>query len=100
VSRTGLFNIVADARTDEILGMHVVADNAGDVIYAGVLAIRFHLTVRDLADTFAPYLTMSEGSSSPRRASLAIPPKCRVARPELPGESVWIGWQWLAREAW
>ena len=38
-----------------------VAENAGDVIYAGVLAVRFHLTVRDLTDTFAPYLTMSEG---------------------------------------
>jgi mercuric reductase len=57
----GIFKVVADARTDEILGVHVVADNAGDVIYAGVLAVRFHLTVRDLADTFAPYLTMSEG---------------------------------------
>jgi mercuric reductase len=57
----GLFKIVADARTDEVLGVHVVADNAGDVIYAGVLAIKFHLTVRDLTETFAPYLTMSEG---------------------------------------
>ena len=31
------------------------------MIYAGVLAVRFHLTVRDLTDTYAPYLTMSEG---------------------------------------
>ena len=36
-------------------------ENAGDVIYAGVLAVRFHLTVKDLTGTFAPYLTMSEG---------------------------------------
>jgi len=57
----GIFKIVADAHTDEVLGVHVVADNAGDVIYAGVLAVRFHLTVKDLTDTFAPYLTMSEG---------------------------------------
>jgi mercuric reductase len=57
----GMFKIVADANTDQVLGVHVVADNAGDVIYAGVLAVRFHLTVRDLLDTFAPYLTMSEG---------------------------------------
>lgn len=57
----GIFKIVADARTDEVLGVHVVAANAGDVIYAGVLAVKFHLTVRDLTDTFAPYLTMSEG---------------------------------------
>jgi mercuric reductase len=57
----GVFKIVADGHTNEVLGVRVVAENAGDVIYAGVLAVRFHLTVKDLTDTFAPYLTMSEG---------------------------------------
>ena len=57
----GLFKVVADAHTDEILGVHIIAENAGEAIYAGVLAVRFHLTVKDLTDTFAPYLTMSEG---------------------------------------
>ncbi|MDP2659204.1 MAG: FAD-dependent oxidoreductase, partial [Dehalococcoidia bacterium] len=57
----GVFKIVADAASERILGVHVVAENAGDVIYAGVLAVKFNLTVRDLVETFAPYLTMSEG---------------------------------------
>jgi mercuric reductase len=57
----GVVKIVADAHSDEVLGVQVVAENAGDVIYAGVLAVRFRLTVQDLTDTFAPYLTMSEG---------------------------------------
>jgi mercuric reductase len=57
----GVFKLVADATTDQILGVHVVAENAGDVIYAGVLAVKFHLTVQDLVETFAPYLTMAEG---------------------------------------
>lgn len=57
----GVFKIVADGTTDRILGVHVVAENAGDVIYAGVLAVKFNLTVRDLVETLAPYLTMSEG---------------------------------------
>ena len=57
----GIFKVVADAHTEQVLGVHIVAENAGDVIYAGVLAVRFHLTVKDLTDTFAPYLTMSEG---------------------------------------
>ncbi|MBI3979410.1 MAG: mercury(II) reductase [Chloroflexi bacterium] len=57
----GVFKIVADEATDRILGVHVVAENAGDVIYAGVLAVKLNLTVRDLVDTLAPYLTMSEG---------------------------------------
>jgi mercuric reductase len=57
----GVFKLVADARTDQILGVHVVAENAGDVIYAGVLAVKLHLTVQDLVESFAPYLTMAEG---------------------------------------
>lgn len=57
----GVFKVVADSRSDQVLGVHIVAENAGDVIYAGVLAVKFHLTVRDLTDSFAPYLTMSEG---------------------------------------
>lgn len=60
-STHGVFKLVADAKTDQILGVHVVAENAGDVIYAGVLAVKFHLTVRDLVESFAPYLTMAEG---------------------------------------
>ena len=57
----GVFKLVADARTDRILGAHVVAENAGEVIYAATLAVKFHLTVSDLTGTFAPYLTMAEG---------------------------------------
>lgn len=57
----GLFKLVADEITDKLLGAHLLADNAGDVIYAGVLAIKFNLTVADLTTTFAPYLTMAEG---------------------------------------
>lgn len=57
----GLVKLVAEAGTGRILGAHVVAENAGDVIYAATLAVRFGLTVSDLADNFAPYLTMSEG---------------------------------------
>jgi len=57
----GAFKIVADKTTGKVLGVHAVADNAGDVILAAVYAVKFGLTVQDLADTWAPYLTMSEG---------------------------------------
>jgi mercuric reductase len=57
----GVVKLVADATSDRLLGAHVVAENAGDVIYAAVLALRFKATVADLVDTFAPYLTMAEG---------------------------------------
>lgn len=57
----GMFKIVAELGTGKVLGVHVIAPNAGDVILAGVYAIKFGLTVEDVADTWAPYLTMSEG---------------------------------------
>ncbi|MCA1203334.1 mercury(II) reductase [Priestia flexa] len=58
---TGVFKMVADAKTLKVLGVHVVSENAGDVIYAATLAVKFGLTVDDLKDTLAPYLTMAEG---------------------------------------
>lgn len=57
----GAIKLVADAGTGKILGVHAVAEGAGDLILAGVYAIRFGLTVDDVANTWAPYLTMSEG---------------------------------------
>jgi mercuric reductase len=57
----GLFKIVADRGTGRVLGVHTLADDAGTAILAGVYAVRFGLTVSDLAETWAPYLTMSEG---------------------------------------
>nr|WP_319020786.1 mercury(II) reductase [Bacillus sp. B1-b2] len=58
---TGVFKLVADAKTLKVVGAHVVAENAGDVIYAATLAVKFGLTVGDLKETMAPYLTMAEG---------------------------------------
>lgn len=57
----GVFKLVADAATDRVLGAHVVAGNAGDVVYAATLAVKHGLTVADLVESFAPYLTMAEG---------------------------------------
>jgi mercuric reductase len=58
---TGVFKLVVDAKTQKLIGAHVVAENAGDVIYAATLAVKFGLTVEDLRGSFAPYLTMAEG---------------------------------------
>lgn len=58
---TGVFKLVADSKTLKLLGAHVVAENAGDVIYGATLAVKFGLTVEDLRETLAPYLTMAEG---------------------------------------
>jgi mercuric reductase len=57
----GLIKIVADAGSDQIVGASVLAEGAGDVIQAAVYAIKVGLTVREVAETFHPYLTMAEG---------------------------------------
>lgn len=57
----GLIKLVVDAGSDTVIGVQIVAENAGDAIYAGVLAVKHRLTVNDLTESFAPYLTLSEG---------------------------------------
>jgi len=57
----GLIKLVADAESGRLLGAHVLAVEAGDVIQEATLAIRFGLTYKDIVDTFHPYLTWVEG---------------------------------------
>jgi mercuric reductase len=56
----GGIKLVAERDTGRVLGLSAVAEGAGEVILAGVYAVKFGLTVADLADTWAPYLTMAE----------------------------------------
>lgn len=56
----GALKLIIDADTGKVLGVHAVLDGAGDVMLAATYAIKYGLTVDDLADTWAPYLTMSE----------------------------------------
>jgi pyruvate/2-oxoglutarate dehydrogenase complex dihydrolipoamide dehydrogenase (E3) component len=70
----GVIKIVAGGHTGEVLGVHFVAENAGDAIYTGVLAVHFRLTVQDLTDTSAPYLT-NERRARARSAELRT--RCR-----------------------
>ena len=58
---TGLIKLVADSRDGRLLGAHILAENAGEVIQAAVMAIKYRAKVDDIADTFHPYLTMAEG---------------------------------------
>lgn len=57
----GLVKLVAEEGTDRLLGAHLIAPNAGDVIGEAVLAVRFGLTTRDLISTLHAYLTWGEG---------------------------------------
>lgn len=57
----GLVKMVADASTDELLGVSVLSEGAGDVIQAAVYAVKLRMTVAEVAGTFHPYLTIAEG---------------------------------------
>lgn len=57
----GLIKLVAEEGTGRLLGAHVLATEAGEVIQEATLAIRLHLRIQDLVETFHPYLTMVEG---------------------------------------
>lgn len=56
----GALKIVIDAGSGKVLGVHAALDGAGDVMLAATYAIKTGMTVSDIADTWAPYLTMSE----------------------------------------
>ncbi len=56
----GLVKLVAEAGSGRLLGATVLAEGAGDVISAAVLAIRQGIPTSELAATLHPYLTMAE----------------------------------------
>ena len=56
----GLVTIVAERGSGRVLGVHVLADQAGEVIAGAVYAMQGGLTVTELAEAWTPYLTMAE----------------------------------------
>lgn len=57
----GFIKLVVDAATKKIIGAHILAAEAGEMITEPALAIKLGLTIEDLTSTFHPYLTLSEG---------------------------------------
>ena len=56
----GLVKIVAERDTGRVLGVHVLADQAGEVVAGAVHAMDAGRTVTQLAEAWTPYLTMAE----------------------------------------
>ncbi len=56
----GFIKMVADAKTDEVLGVSMVGHNAGEVIHEAAMALRFHAKLRDFIDLIHVYPTMAE----------------------------------------
>jgi len=57
----GLIKLIGDAKTDLLLGCHIVGPSAGDLVSEAALAIEMGATLEDIALTQHPHPTLSEG---------------------------------------
>jgi len=65
----GFVKILADAKTDRVLGVHIVGPDAGDMIAEAALAIEFGAASEDIARTSHPHPTFTEAV---KEAALAV----------------------------
>jgi dihydrolipoamide dehydrogenase len=56
----GFIKVLADASTDEILGVHIIGTNASDLIAEAALAMEFKASAEDVARTCHPHPSLSE----------------------------------------
>ncbi|KAA8527966.1 hypothetical protein F0562_035165 [Nyssa sinensis] len=56
----GVVKILAEKETDRILGVHIMAPNAGELIHEAVLALHYGASSEDIARTCHAHPTMSE----------------------------------------
>jgi len=57
----GFFKVVADKKTHEVLGVHIVGVSASDLISEGALALEMHAFLEDVGMTIHPHPTLGEG---------------------------------------
>ena len=65
----GFIKVLADKKTDRILGVHILAAHASDIIGEAVTAMEFHASAEDLARTFHAHPTLPEAL---KEAALAV----------------------------
>jgi dihydrolipoamide dehydrogenase len=66
----GFCKVIADAKTGELLGMHIVGNGAADLISEGALAIEMGAVADDLRLTIHPHPTLSEAIMESAAAAL------------------------------
>jgi dihydrolipoamide dehydrogenase len=57
----GLIKLVGDAKTDALLGMHIVAPQAESLIGEGLIALEMGATIEDIGLSIHPHPTLTEG---------------------------------------
>ena len=56
----GFVKILADSKTDEVLGVHIIGPNASDLIAEAALAMEFKAAAEDIARVCHPHPSLSE----------------------------------------
>ncbi|MCX7793503.1 MAG: dihydrolipoyl dehydrogenase [Thermodesulfovibrionales bacterium] len=78
---SGIFKIVADGKTDRVLGVHIIGAHASDIIHEAALAIKAGLKVKDIANMIHAHPTLSEGlmeaAEDVYSMAIHLPPKNR-----------------------
>ena len=57
----GFIKLIRNPETDKLIGARVIAPEGGEIIQQLSMAIKYGITVQELAESFYPYLTLSEG---------------------------------------
>lgn len=57
----GFIKLIRDRETDHILGARILAPEGSELLMEVGLAIKYGITAKQLATSFHPYLTLSEG---------------------------------------
>ena len=60
LNERGLVKIVAEEGSLKLLGVHILAPQAGELIHEAVMALKFGATAQTLAETLHVYPTLSE----------------------------------------
>ena len=56
----GSIKVVADAKTNRLLGMHAISAGAGDIVHQGMIAMEFVSSIEDLQLMTFAHPTISE----------------------------------------
>ena len=66
---TGMVKVLADAKSDEILGVHIIGPMASELISEAVVAMEFRASAEDIARICHAHPTFSEAT---KEAALAV----------------------------
>ncbi|HEU4988332.1 MAG: dihydrolipoyl dehydrogenase [Gemmatimonadota bacterium] len=67
---SGFVKFIADARTDELLGCHIIGPNASELVGEVVLAFEYRASSEDIAMTVHAHPTLSEATKEAALATL------------------------------